>query len=36
MFDPPVVALMPGGSILTPMRDVTGNTKSTNRKIAGR
>jgi len=30
MFDPPVGALMLGGSAIGAMCDVTGNTKSTN------
>jgi hypothetical protein len=31
MFDPPVEALMLGGSTIGALRDVTGNTNSTNR-----
>jgi hypothetical protein len=33
MFDPPVEALMLGGSTIGALRDVTGNTNSTNRRM---
>jgi len=33
MFDPPVEALMLGGSTIGALCDVTGNTNSTNRRM---